>query len=124
MECTPKKLQERLLDRGEELTLAKAIEIGQQYEMSQKQVRVVRDEEPTILALDPKKRRIRRIRRNLTLEEESTAPGVAKTLSMTGIKENVLPWDQHAPTVRSPNHWLAVCNRRLRVHKIDTSSDG
>ena len=50
-----KKLQERLLDRGEELTLAKAIEIGQQYEMSQKQVRVVRDEEPPILALDPRK---------------------------------------------------------------------
>ena len=50
-----KKLQERLLDRGEELTLAKTIEIGQQYEMSQKQVRVVRDEEPPILALDPKK---------------------------------------------------------------------
>ena len=92
-----KKLQERLLDRGEELTLAKAIEIGQQYEMSQKQVRVVRHEEPPILALDPKKkRRIRRIRRNLTLEKESTAPRVAKTLSMTGIKENVLPWDQHA----------------------------
>ena len=50
-----KKLQERLLARREELTLAKAIEIGQQYEMSQKQVRVVRDEEPPILALDHKK---------------------------------------------------------------------
>ena len=62
-----KKLQERLLDRGEELPLAKAIEIGQQYEMSQKQARVVRDEEPPILALDRKKRRIRRIRRYLTL---------------------------------------------------------
>ena len=49
-----KKL-ERLIDRGEELTLAKAIEIGQQYQMSQKQVRVVRDGEPPILALDPKK---------------------------------------------------------------------
>jgi len=46
-------------------------------------------------------RKERRIRRNLTLEKESTAPGVAKTLSMTGVKENVLPWDQHAPTVRS-----------------------
>ena len=96
-----KKLQERLLDLGEELTLAKAIIIGQQYDMSQKQVRIVRDEEPPILALDPKKRRIRRIRRNLTLGKESTARGVATTLSMTGIKENVLPWDQHAPTVRS-----------------------
>ena len=96
-----KKLQERLLDRGEELTLAKAIEIGQQYEMSQRQVCVVRDEEPPILALDPKKRRIRRIRRNLTLKKRSTAPGVAKALSMTGIKENVLPWDPYVPTVRS-----------------------
>ena len=45
-----KKLQERLLDRGEEVTLAKAIEIGQQHEMSQKQV-LVYDEEPLILAL-------------------------------------------------------------------------
>ena len=31
-----KKLQDKLLDRGEEWTLAKAIEIGQQCEMSQK----------------------------------------------------------------------------------------
>jgi len=50
-----KKLQERLLDHGEELTLAKAINIGQKYEMSQKQVYIVWDEEPPILALDPKK---------------------------------------------------------------------
>ena len=50
-----KKLQERLLDPEEELTLAKAIEIGQQqYEMSQKLVCVGHDEEPPILALDAK----------------------------------------------------------------------
>ena len=39
------KVQERLLDKGEDLTLAKAIEIGQQWEMSQKQARVMRGEE-------------------------------------------------------------------------------
>lgn len=54
----------------------------------------------------------------------STAPGVAKTLSTTGIKENVCT---ALGSIRSycekPNHWLAVCNRRLRVHKVDTSSD-
>ena len=50
-----KKLQERLLDRGEELTLTKAKAIiGQHYEMSQKQVGAVRDEESPIFALDPK----------------------------------------------------------------------
>ena len=92
-----KKLQESLLDRGEELTLAKAIEIGQ-YEMSQKQVRVVRDEEPPILALAPKNRNLRR---NLTRTKGSTAPGVAKTLSTTGIRGNVPPWDPPAPTVSS-----------------------
>lgn len=36
-----KRVQERLLDKGEDLTLAKAIEIPQQYEMSQKQVKLV-----------------------------------------------------------------------------------
>lgn len=30
-----KRVQERLMDRGEDLTLAKALEIPQQYEMSQ-----------------------------------------------------------------------------------------
>ncbi len=39
-----KRLQERLLDRGEDLTLAKALEIPQQYEMSQKQMRIVSDD--------------------------------------------------------------------------------
>ncbi|KAM3619380.1 uncharacterized protein V6R79_007200 [Siganus canaliculatus] len=33
-----KRVQERLLDRGEDLTLAKAVEIPQQFEMSQKQI--------------------------------------------------------------------------------------
>ena len=33
------KLQEKLLDRGEELTLAKALEIGQQFELSAKQLK-------------------------------------------------------------------------------------
>ena len=46
-----KKLQEKLLDRGEELTLADAIKIGQQYELSQKQVRFVRDEDAAVSAL-------------------------------------------------------------------------
>lgn len=36
-----KRVQERLLDKGEDLTLAKATEIPQQYEMSQKQVKLV-----------------------------------------------------------------------------------
>ena len=37
-----KRVKERLLDKGEDLTLAKAIEIPQQFEMSQKQMRIVK----------------------------------------------------------------------------------
>ena len=33
-----KKVQERLLDKGQDLTLAKTIEIGRQYELSQSQI--------------------------------------------------------------------------------------
>ena len=39
------KVQERLLDRGEDLDLGKAVEIGRQYELSQNQIKVMRGEE-------------------------------------------------------------------------------
>ena len=38
-----------------------------------------------------------------------TAPGVAKTLSMTRIKENVTTWGPHAHTVRSRVQPLPLC---------------
>ena len=50
-EVHAKMLQEKPLYQGEELTLASAMKIGQQYELSQKQVRFVRDEYLTVLAL-------------------------------------------------------------------------
>ncbi|XP_030623997.1 seizure 6-like protein [Chanos chanos] len=40
-----KQVQQRLLDKGEDLTLPKAIEIPQQFEMSQKQIKIVREED-------------------------------------------------------------------------------
>ena len=43
-----KRVQERLLDKGEDLTLAKAIEIPQQFEMSQQQIRIVREEDSQV----------------------------------------------------------------------------
>ena len=97
-----KKLQDRPLDRGEELTVAKAIEIGQQYEMSQKQVRVFfRDEEPPILALDPKKTKNPKNPKKPDSRRGKHCPTCGKDPQHDWNKENVLPWDQHAPTVRS-----------------------
>jgi len=44
-----KRVQERLRNKGEDLTLAKAIEIPQQFEiLSQKQMRIVREEDSQV----------------------------------------------------------------------------
>ena len=42
------KLQERLLDKGEDITLAKAIEICQQFDASKSQIKIVRNEEAIV----------------------------------------------------------------------------
>lgn len=48
-----KRVQERLLERGESLTLNKAIELTQQFEISQKQMKIV-DEDSQISAVTVK----------------------------------------------------------------------
>ena len=112
-----------LLDRGEELTLAKAIEIGQQYEMSQKQVCVVRDEEPPILALDPKKTKNPKNSRKPDSRKGKHCPRCGKDPQHDWNQGKCPALGSTCSYCKKPNHWLAVCNRRLRVHKIDTSSD-
>lgn len=52
-----RELQEKLLDRGEGLTLTQALSIGQQYELSQQQLKLVRDEDPSVLSVKSKSRK-------------------------------------------------------------------
>ena len=126
-----KKLQEKLLDRGEELTLADAIKIGQQYELSQKQVRFVRDEDAAVSALLSRTNR------------EPTFPVGPKHKSMPQRSDPIKKscyrcgkdpqhdWNKgKCPALGStcsyckkPNHWRAVCSRRIRVQKLAVSSD-
>lgn len=49
-----KRIQERLFDKGEDLTLPKAIEIAQQFELLQKQMKIVREEESQVQAVNVK----------------------------------------------------------------------
>jgi hypothetical protein len=49
-----KRVQERLLERGENLTLDKAIELPQQFELSQKQMKIVREEDSQMSAVSVK----------------------------------------------------------------------
>ena len=51
------KVQERLLDRDEELMLVKALQVGQQYELSRTQVRIVLDEDTSAAAIHSKQAR-------------------------------------------------------------------
>ena len=126
-----KKLQEKLLDRGEQLTLADAIKIGQQYELSQKQVRFVRDEDAAVSALLSRTNR------------EPTFPVGPKHKSMPQRSDPIKKscyrcgkdpqhdWNKgKCPALGStcsyckkPNHWRAVCSRRIRVQKLAVSSD-
>lgn len=49
-----KRVQERLLEKGEDLRLPKAIEIAQQFELSQRQIKIVREEESQVQAVKVK----------------------------------------------------------------------
>ena len=111
-----KKLQERLIDRGEHL--AKAIQIGQQYEMSQKQVRFVRDEEPLILALDLKKTKNPKNSKKPDSRKGKHCPRCGKDPQHDWNQGKCPALGSTCSYCKKPNHWLAVCNRRLRVHKI------
>ena len=130
-----KKLQEKLLYQGEDLTLASAIKIGQQYELSQKQVRFVRDEDLTVLALGHKDKRTKQkttpqetLRRSK--QPQTNEPSKRKNCYRCG-KDPQHGWSQgKCPALGStcsyckkPNHWRAVCSRRLRMSKLDTSSE-
>ena len=124
-----KKLQEKLLDR-EELTLADAIKIGQ-YELSQKQVRFVRDEDAAVSALLSRTNREPTfpVGPKLKSMPQRSAP-IKKSCYRCG-KDPQHDWNKgKCPALGStcsyckkPNHWRAVCSRRIRVQKLAVSSD-
>ena len=88
--------------------------------MSQKQARVVRDEEPPILALDPKKTNIPKIPDS---PKGKHCPRCGKDPQHDWNQGKCPALGSTCSYCKKPNHWLAVCNPRLRVHKIATSSD-
>jgi hypothetical protein len=135
------KVQERLLDVGDELTLARAVRICQQRELTQKQIKIVRDEDAvtslSVLQKDPCKPRRRKPK--FTVSPQGTAsatntkvkaksrPQFTKKCRTCG-RDPSHPWNKgKCPALGStcsyckrPNHWLAVCRERKdRVHTVD-----
>ena len=126
-----RKLQEKLLDKGEGLTLTKALSIGQQYELSQQQMKLVRDEDPSVLSVKSKGRKTRKHKDKYRNQQDTEPPKPAKLCYRCG-KDPQHTWNQgKCPAMGStcsyckkPNHWLAVCQQRQkRLQTVTTSSE-
>ena len=118
------RVQERLLDKGEDLTLAKAIEIPQQFEMSQKQMMIVREEDSQVSAVSAKPKPTAYNKKSQSYpqprpSQQRQAAGNQNKCPKCG-KHPQHPWNQgKCPAQGSTcsychksNHWAAVCRSR------------
>ncbi|XP_067653372.1 uncharacterized protein [Haliotis asinina] len=142
-----KKLQEKLLDRGEGLTLAKALDVGRQFELSRQQIKIVRDEDTPVFALGSHKSRKFRKPKGASQQSQpdrsskqdkrksnrGNAPKSSQNTGKCGScgKDSNHTWNNgKCPAIgttcsycKKPNHWLAVCRRRLRLNTLDILSE-
>ena len=123
-----RKLQEKLLDKGEELSLTQALSIGQQYELSQQQMKLVRNEDPNVSAVSLRSKKSKKQKQHN--KDEDPQPKSTKVCFRCG-KDPRHKWNQgKCPAIGSicsyckkPNHWLAVCQRRQRLQSVTANSD-
>ena len=120
-----KRVQERLLERGESLTLDKAIELPQQFEISQKEMKIVREEDSQMSAVSVKPKQFvpskaMPYKGNSTYRQQASVSS-SKNCTKCG-KDPQHKWNQgKCPAKGSvcsychkPNHWVAVCQKRAR----------
>ena len=127
------KVQERLLDQGQTLTLNKAIEIGRQYELSQSQLKVIRGEEVLQVSVKQKKatksKTQKKEKRPLVNNKDNNfSSGSQQTKSIKCGKCGKTHEFDKCPAkgttckyCKKPDHWLKVCRKRLS--KINTLQD-
>ena len=129
------KVHERLLDKGQELTLNKAIDVGRRYELSQRRMKIMRGEE--ILTVKPKYQNSdksgntvqpKNIREKSHFVEKSKFAGKSNFADKSslcgkcGMKHEFGKCPAKGTKCKyckKPNHWLKVCRKRLsRVHSL------
>lgn len=130
------KVQERMLDKGSDLNIAKAIEIGQQFELSQKQLKMIRGEE--ILKISEHKRKDRREpnrgTNNRRPYQQSTRPDRNKhdkssyqskcgNCGTIHSKDKCPAKGTQCKYCKKPDHWLKVCRKRLRRINLIQETD-
>jgi len=123
------KVQERLLDQGEKLTIDKAVEIGQQYELSQNQMKMMRGEEVYSL----KQKSSTKLVQGKSHKEKKGHKGSKESMKKEAqVKSNVCDrCGNHHEKGKCPafgatcnyckkkNHWFKMCRlRRQSVNKV------
>lgn len=102
------KSQERLLEKGEDLKLPKAIEIAQQIELLQNQIEIVKEESQAVKVKAKyqtankktyQKNQTKAVQKEMHANQTKTVKVVAKTHNISGIKENVQQKALYAHTV-------------------------
>lgn len=112
------KVQERLLDKGEALTLPKAIEICQQFETSRKQVKIVRgqDEDPLVTEIHEFKQKQYNPRKAMVSKSQCNRCGDSNQHMKTKGKCPAI--GTSCAICKKPNHWAKVCRSRKSVNHI------
>ena len=112
------KVQERLLDQGQELSLKKAIDIGRQYELSQAQMKVIRGEE--VMSVKSKKLSRPKIQTKGKSASSNNKNNTQHVLPITcgrcGTKHEAGKCPAKGTVCRyckKSDHWMKVCRKRL-----------
>ena len=117
-----RKVQERLLDRGEALVLSKAIEICQQFETSKKQVQIVRgqDEDPLVTEVHEFKHESKQKPHSYKKNMQQKGPcyRCGDNNQHIRTKGNCPALGTTCSSCKKPNHWAKVCRARKSVHYV------
>ena len=112
-----KRVQERLLDKGEDLTLAKALEIGHQHEMSLKQMKLLVSKEVETVHAVKSRHRFKPQSFKAKVPAASSAPKTGT--SACGRFGTSHTADSRCPVLGTtctscgrPNHWAPVCRNK------------
>lgn len=112
-----KKVQERLLDQGQGLNLAKTLDIGRQYEMSQSQLKLIRgSDEIPISKLGSKQKKPETRKHDSKIKQKTEQ--VRNTCTRCGFDANHSKCPAVGTTCnycKKPDHWRSVCMKRNRA---------
>ena len=119
------RVQEKLLDQGQNLTLTKALEIGRQFEMSQQQMKVMCGEETDKTYSVREHQKIQEKRRRKPRKPPANPPN-PKKCKRCGLDTAKAHTDGKCPAqgtkctfCKKANHWYSVCRKR-HTRRVNT----